>query len=979
VRWRSLIIGLAIAGAVALFVVGARSIQNRRFRAELDEAAREIESGRLNTARNRLERLSASRPGDAEVNYRLGVCEQSAGRLDAALSAWQRVSAGTPFSARAGLALARALMLERGRFSDAETVLKTAIDGDGPAAFGARQMLAWLFLWQGRTAEARTLLQNGWDRAPDRPALLRELWQIDNEFVLPVESIQASLDQAARLAPNDDRAWLGRANLLTISGRFDEAESWIDACLRMRPHDPVVWRARLNWAMAAGQPEKAESTLVYLPADHTSRAELYSILAWFASEQGDREAERTALSRLIELVPGDTQTLDRLAALAVEAGDPDAADDLRRRRQEAQQAKERYREFLGGPSPAGREPELARLAETLGRAFDARGWWTLAVGREPRNRQFVQALAKAERRQSGLTRLSRPSAAVTLADLLSPADRIAPITPAATPSRSFGAPPAFDDRAETVGLNFIHESGRTPSHQLPETMAGGIGVLDYDGDGWLDVYAVQGGVFPPDPGSLLCNDRLFRNLGDGTFEDVTRASGIGGMKGGYGHGVTVGDYDNDGRPDLFVTRWRSYALYRNKGNAAFEDVTERAGLGGDRDWPTSAAFADLDDDGDLDLFVCHYVRWDTDHPKLCRSAKGREPFEYCEPLELIASRDHLFRNDGGRFMDVTADAGVIDAGGRGLGVVATDFDGDRHVDLFVANDMTANALYRNLGGLRFREVALEAGVAGNADGGFQAGMGIACADLEGDGRPDLAVTNFYGQSSTFFHNLGDGLFCDRTTAVNLAAPSRFLLGFGIALFDFNNDSQLDLSTANGHVNDNRPYLPYAMPAQLLAGAGDRFLDVSRAAGDCWTIPRVGRGLASGDLDNDGRVDLLIVSQNGPLAFFHNRTKGGHFVTFLLEGAQANRDAVGTGVSVTSGGRRRVAWRIGGGSYLSASDPRLHFGLGQSIRVETVEILWPSGKKDRYFDLPADTGYVLREGATSPTPLVGFRARNPRKP
>ncbi len=410
--------------------------------------------------------------------------------------------------------------------------------------------------------------------------------------------------------------------------------------------------------------------------------------------------------------------------------------------------------------------------------------------------------------------------------------------------------------------------------------SGGVGLLDYDGDGFLDVYCVQGGHFPPAaaagpqtrPASTSAGDRLFRNRGDGTFEDVTSRSGIAAMPRGYGHGVAVGDYDNDGRPDLFVTRWRSYALYRNRGDGTFADVTRTARLDGDRDWPTSAAFADLDNDGDLDLYVCHYGEWDPSNPLICKDPSGANVVT-CDPRSIRALPDHVFRNDAGRFVYVTAEAGIVDHDGRGFGVVAADLDDDGRVDLFVANDSTANALYRNKGGFRFEEVGHEAGVAANAGGGYQAGMGVACGDLDGDGRLDLAVTNFYGESTTLFRNLGGGLFADYTAAAGLAAPSRHRLGFGIAFLDANSDGWLDLITANGHISDQRPLFPYAMSPQLfLGGPEGRLEDVTAEAGPPFGHLSVGRGLAVGDLDNDGRTDALMVAQNEPMVDFRNRTR-----------------------------------------------------------------------------------------------------------
>jgi hypothetical protein len=346
---------------------------------------------------------------------------------------------------------------------------------------------------------------------------------------------------------------------------------------------------------------------------------------------------------------------------------------------------------------------------------------------------------------------------------------------------------------------------------------------------------------------------------------------------------------------------------------------------------------------------------------------------YCDPRFLPSLPDHVFRNDGGRFLDVTEEAGIVDRDGRGLGVVAADLDGDGQTDLFVANDTTANFFFRNQGGFRFTEEGHESGLAANAGGGYQAGMGVACGDLDGDGRLDLAVTNFLGESTTLYHNHGGRRFSDRAAAARLAAPTRFMLGFGLAALDANNDGRLDLVQANGHVDDYRPAVPCAMPAQLFLGDGaGRLLDVSDRAGPPWRLPRLGRGLAVGDLDNDGRTDVVIVSEKAPLALLHNQSSfQNHSLTLALEGTASNRDAVGARVAVTVAGKTQVAVRLGGGSYLSASDHRLHFGLGPARKVDRVEVTWPSGRRDCYQGLAADVGYRLREGDPAPKPLPGF--------
>jgi hypothetical protein len=392
-------------------------------------------------------------------------------------------------------------------------------------------------------------------------------------------------------------------------------------------------------------------------------------------------------------------------------------------------------------------------------------------------------------------------------------------------------------------------------------------------------------------------------------------------------------------------------------------VTTRAGLGGDRDWPTSAAFADLDGDGDLDLYVCHYFVYDPSNPRLCEHPEAPSRHD-CDPLDFPALPDHVFRNDGGRFVDVTAESGIVERDGRGLGVVAAQLDDDDRIDLFVANDMTANDLFHNLGGFRFEEIGQVAGTAASADGGFKAGMGIACGDLDGDGRIDLAVTNYFGESTTFYRNLGGGFFADHSNRIGLVAPTRRLLGFGIAFLDADNDGWRDVLSANGHILDGRPQFPWTMPLQLLQGGpGGRLTDVSTRAGAPFGPLHLGRGLAVGDLDNDGRLDALVVVQNEPLIALHNWSEpAGRAIMFQLEGTRSNRDGVGARVTIVSGSRRQVAQRFGGGSYQSAGDPRLHFGLGAAQGVESVEVRWPSGHIDRHAGLPAGRSYRLREGA-----------------
>jgi tetratricopeptide (TPR) repeat protein len=985
------------AGAILIALVwaGWLLVGGMQVQSGLDWAKRRIDAGQYRLARDKLVRVSAWWPRDAEVEALLALCEAELGRPHAALAAWARVPQGSPRPLSATLAMGRTLLRSLGRMRDAELCFSEVALGAGMAASEARWALTELLLWEGRLDEVRLLLKDIWRRGQgsDRAAALRELWRLESVIVASQE-VQPILDLAARTAPDDDRVWLARARLASQYGRHDEARDWLERCERLRS-DPtrseLLWRARLQWALAALDPQAARRALALAAPHSFTESERFSLRAWFAARRNDSSTEGAALEHVIAFEPGNTPALDRLVSLATEAGRTERAAELRKLRAERLADKNRYRRLVLSDRTRISQEELherARLAERLGRWFEARGWLTLALDHDSgdhRARAGLERLASDARvRASELLAAAAPG--VSLLELLGEAGGSiseARLGSTAGPAETFQRSAIdFRDDAQSAGLRFSYQNGETPQHQVPETIGGGVAVLDYDGDGWLDVYVVQGGSFPPRPENTAARradgDRLFRNRRDGTFEDATANAGIAQLGRGYGFGVTSGDYNNDGWTDLLVTRYGSYLLLRNRGDGTFTDATASAGLCGARDWPTSAAFADLDGDGDLDLYVCHYLVWDDEHPTLCPDSRAPGGYASCLPLRFPARADHLFRNDGGHFVDVTAQAGIADRDGRGLGVVATDFDGDGRIDLFVANDMSANFLFHNLGKLKFEEIALEAGVACNGEGGYQAGMGVACGDLDGDGRPDLAVTNFFGESTTFFHNLGAGVFADGTAAVGLKAPSRFLLGFGITFLDADNDGCLDLASANGHIHDLRPKVPYAMPAQLLAGGPKGHLrDVSHQSGAAWGVPRIGRGLACADLDNDGRLDLLLVAQNSPMAYFHNRTEpAGHFLTIRLEGRTSSRDATGATVTINAGGRRHRAWRVGGGSYASANDPRLHFGLGPSETVDRIEVHWLSGRVDELQSLRADTGYLIREGEQRALPLNGFSARKP---
>jgi enediyne biosynthesis protein E4 len=998
---------LIVSGTACALLIRQRSLQ-----ADLAEARAAFAAGHHALASDRLARLSERWTNDGEVYLLLGESELERARNQpsdrkteaqaaaaAALAAWSKVPPASHYFGRACLLRATHL-INTGRYTPAEETLTAALaDPRVAPRYELERALNRLYRFQGRFEEVREIVRGSWSHSPTPAVDLKELWTLDHS-AMPVEAWKRALDAADG---DDDRVWLGRATVAITTGNWGEAAPWLERCLSRRPDDPAVWRARLELAVGASDEAGFWSAVDHLQAAQFDAPAVLKLRAWLMALHRDQAAQERELRALVAVDPANTKALERLAVLMVPLGRAKESEDWHRRKAEVDRAHDKYRKAMfDGDDLSSRAEMLAALATTLGRTFDSQAWAILAdsqlrdpapmaagsptVAVSPIPGRLTARAAELSAPYAFGTR-ERSRAGPALADqlvALRPADARA--VSAAGPKRvdASRASPDFVDDADKAGLRFVFDNGKTPQHLLPETMSGGLGLIDFDGDGWYDVYCVQGGPLHALPAATAESgepahcDRLFRNRGDGTFVDVTEASGLARIArlGGYGLGVTVGDYDNDGHADLFVSRLTSYGLYRNRGDGTFEDVTQRAGLAGVRDNPTSAAFADLDNDGDLDLYVCHYMKWDPHDPRLCRNDNG--DYFYCDPSKVPAAPDHLFRNDGGRFVDVTDSSGCKETGGRGLGVVAADLDDDNRLDLYVANDGTANYLFRNLGGFHFEEVALQSGVAGSAAGGYQAGMGVACGDLDGDGKPDLMVTNFYGEGTTLYQNLGEGLFADRSAASGIGLATRYLLGFGIAMADVTNDGLLDVMITNGHVNDNQRFYLYAMPSRLYENRPDgRLVDVSARAGAPWDVMRVGRGLAAGDLDNDGRIDALILAQNDPVAYFHNQTAHvGHFVTLRLEGTKSHRDAIGARVTLTAAGRRWVSQRQGGGSYQSASDPRLHFGLGKSDRAESIEVHWPGGRVDRFKDVAADTGYLVREGEAILLPLAGFAPRQP---
>lgn len=534
----------------------------------------------------------------------------------------------------------------------------------------------------------------------------------------------------------------------------------------------------------------------------------------------------------------------------------------------------------------------------------------------------------------------------------------------------------FVDVTQRLGINFQYRASHTSRKYLLETMGAGVALFDYDNDGRLDIYLVNGapladptpkGAIPQKKGPEYWN-RLYHQKTDGTFEDVTEKAGLQGT--GYGMGVAVGDYDNDGFEDLYVTAYGGNKLYHNNGDGTFADVTQKAGVGGSG-WSTSAAWVDLDNDGFLDLIVLRYLDWDFDDVWCGEHKEGFRA--YCHPDYFKSISPLVYHNNhDGTFTEVSQKVG-LGKPGKGLGLAIADYDRDGHVDLFLANDSMPEFLYHNKGDGTFEDLGLVSEVAVDIDGRTYAGMGVDFADYNNDGWADIVVTDLANQRYALYQNNHDGSFNYASSTAGIGQMTLAHSGWGIRFFDYDNDGWKDLLIAQGHDLDTieltHPNLRYREPMLLARNTGHEFVDVSAQSGDVFHQAWVSRGLAIGDLDNDGRLDAIVTTNDGPVHILHNETQTqNHWILMNLVGHKTNRDAIGAEVTIWTAGGFQSATVSTAGSYLSASDKRVHFGLGKDNVVQKIEIRWPSGIGQILKDVRADQILRIEEPVNSkPSP------------
>jgi len=524
----------------------------------------------------------------------------------------------------------------------------------------------------------------------------------------------------------------------------------------------------------------------------------------------------------------------------------------------------------------------------------------------------------------------------------------------------------FRDVTEQAGIHFVHNNGAFGKKYLPETMGPGVAFIDYDNDGWPDIFLVNSMDWPGH-GQKHSTPKLYHNNHDGTFTDVTHKAGLDVEM--FGMGVAVGDYDNDGYDDLFVTAYGENRLFHNNGNGTFTDVTQKVGLQGPKEFSTSAAWVDYDKNGHLDLVVANYVQWTPETDLYC-TLDGKSK-SYCTPESYKGTAVRLWHNHGnGTFEDVTQKSGLGDATSKTLGVAVLDYDNDGWSDLLFSNDTQPNKLYRNNGNGTFSEKAVVAGVAFSEDGVARAGMGVDAADYDHSGYTSLLITNFSNQMVSLYHNEGKGLFVDEAPRSEIGRASLLTLGFGCFFFDYDLDGWPDVLIANGHVDDDiqkvQANVSYAERPHLFRNVGKgKFEEVTKSVGAAFATPRVGRGAAFADINNDGRLDLLLSTNAGPAYLFRNEVQGtpaaNRSLRIKLIGTKSNRDGIGAVVKLTSGGETQTELLRSGSSYLSASELVLTFGLGQRDKADSIEIRWPRGQLDRLSAVPAGATISVTEG------------------
>lgn len=894
-----------------------------------------------------------------------------------ALRYWERIPAdGSPAGINAAIERGNLLLIELKRLSDAEVQFRQVLRLS-PQHLTAHDRLGYLL----------GLAACSWEAIPHRLELIRQnTFEPIHLYLLCMGD--SALENAELLAeyqaaaPADPRVLIGLARSALERQQRGAAEAYLRRAIQARP-DLITAHAKLGALLLDQNSESAVAAWEkQLPVAADESPEIWAVRGDWAQQQGAHPQAIRCYWEVVRRDPNHERANYQISQLLLGLGKAKQADPFLKRARLLQSYFDVVKIAYTGTDDLAIE-RAQRLAESLGLIWEAYGWCHLMLQKSPRSHWAITGRQRLQPQLAALplTR-ARPSAnptrSVDLTDFPLPLRNgpPSPVKGAISDVQSLTSI-HFEDLAQPAGLVFQYFNSAVPRPQGPKMYqftGGGVAVLDYDGDGWPDLYLTQGCAWPFQSRDLSQLDRLFRNRGNGQFEDVTERTGL--VENGFSQGATVGDFNQDGFPDIYVANIGANRLFENQGDGTFRDVTIETGTGGDR-WTTSCLLADLNGDRLPDLYAVNYLSGPDVFERVCPDNRGIS--RSCSPSHFPGAQDQLYLNLGdGRFRDVSAAAGIELPDGKGLGIVALDLDGSGQLSLFIANDAVPNFFLVNetrdrTGPPQLSEQAFLRGLALNGDGLAQASMGIATGDADGDGLLDLFVTTFYNEFNTLFRQQANQMFADETRPTGLAEPSLKQLGFGTQFVDGELDGWPDLIVANGDVDDFRDTgRPYAMLPQYFRNRGSgRFNEVAgESVGAYFTRQFLGRGLARVDWDRDGRDDVVVSHLDAPVALVTNRTpRVGNFLQLRFVGTESERTAIGTTVTLEAGGRRWVQQLTAGDGYQASNERTLTFGLGNALQVDRIVIRWPSGKKQEFTAINVNQTLLSIEAQSQMIPLT----------
>ena len=882
---------------------------------------------------------------------------------------------GSPVAVTARTLAGELLLARFNRLAAAEQQFRRAISQDKNSLQAINQLVYLMHLgtrtWELIPFEL-SLIRGG------RPTLRRmKALSLGPRLTTDAEFIRECVEVDA----DEPTVRLGLAAIAVSERKYLKAEEYLRIAAGIHPHAPIV-EFRLGQVLLLRNAPEADLRAWHraLPPHAAEEPGIWMLRGLWAERRNESPVAIRCFWESLKRDPNLRQANYRLGQLLRAAKEPDAAEpflDRSRRLTEYAATIEMINSRRTDRTRSMQDALVAaERAENLGLLFEACGWFDLSLQRDP---TFARAQHGFARLQSKIATLelvrtipeANPALKIDLSDYPLPDWHTAEPRPVKPTLLS----PAlervtFEDRAAEAGVvfDFFVDHDNPGMYEMYELTGGGVAILDYDGDGWPDVYFTQGCHWPPQKGEVEHLDRLFRNLGNGRFEDVTKAAGL--VEDRYSQGATVGDYNSDGLPDLYVANLDANRLYRNNGDGTFSDVTDATGTGGKR-WTSSCAMADLNGDTWPDIYAVNYLGGPA-MMTICRDETGK--LHDCTPYEFPAEQDQFYLNLGdGRFEDITAEAGFAVRDGKGLGIVVADFDGSGKLGVFVANDGVPNFLFVNQASRsqrpRFSEQGLPSGVAVNANGEAEGGMGVAAGDVDGNGLTDLFVTNFSHESNSLYLQQPGNAFIDATEAAGLLEPSLPMLGFGTQFLDGELDGTLDLIVTNGHISQNAdPQEAFEMEPQYFRNLGQaNFVELpGKSLGRFFVEKRRGRGMARLDWNRDGLEDFVVSHLGAPAALLTNTTTPcGHYISVSLRGVESDRDAIGTIVTLTTADSMLTRQLLAGDGYQASNQRNLVFGLGEATQATDLEIHWPSGRRQSFRNLSANADYLFIEGHSSP--------------